>query len=1012
MRLCGLLLVGMVFLISVCAEAVESTERYPRSWYLPLTHERCSVIRERLRTEEFEGLRLPTGLYLQDHRDAWSRPDIHKGQLISEVRFELPGLVGTSHLGIVYPKGDPKSPELWLLLPGQQRYRLAQKRDGKWHPERFLPFPESDEHWKAVNGGVFWFNRVWRPFIKKHPNLAMASTDRQETEGQPILVSVEGDKNETQPMVAVKNINSRPTPLAFHHTHSNQVLMMTCPPDTRPDSNPDSFPACESMGVALIDLATGKGKLLESGVKWPVALTPDGIYSSEKGKVFLRAIDWGQKSFSGERSVIREMEKDETFLTYGFRFYIEKGNTTGTRRRPYTLSKDNTLVAYVSERSRFTGLGVEEDSQMELFQLDAGVDTPVDWLPEIQSGGHLSVYSNADIAKQLSRILGSSQRTFALIVYEDGQLPDQLVSDFVWKTVTQSIPTSESLSELERVYRLAPSAFDFEDREEITDRLEVLHEAVSGRRSIVYLSDFPSSEVHQVSRGNGESLFSDFWNYFQKSILSGESRVVLSMRADVYKELRAQFPGVFQYAEKVSVPNLTPEEILKVVEGYRADLERRKGKRFSKDGYEVFTNFVVSQGMGSRLQSPRREMIAMEDLFDYLETFSADSSTIDRAAMQDWLSYRSGQDTFRKRLNPKKVCEQLRTDVVSHDEIIDAVCVALDAIKSGNRIYETGPLAKFIFLGPTGAGKTFIPERLAELISGKDSIVKVDMSEFSRITADSPIYRKIKEAETDIRIVLFDDVDQIEDNRLAIDRLAGIMDNGIYGEGTEVELDFSNTMVFWTANWGEEIINRGDVTDSSIRDEIGLALTRGQNGDPAILKPRIWGRIESTVFPFRPFSTPQLLELGIVLAKNRIMELRRQNSKNVRVDPNLIMELVSQEKDARAGARSIKNRLGDSIFSQPVFLRPFVKADVTDLAIIQNEDALSSEPFVVLSNLDEGFADLWSDSSLLPDLSGWTEKQDQKFVCQYLRDNAGVLDVSVSEKEFEDYVQRFCQEGK
>lgn len=1005
-------LLGVVFvLLGFSLNSMASEKRLPRSWYLELSHERVSRIKGLLRGNPFETLRLPAGLYLQDHDGLWARPEIQPGHLISEVRFELPGLSGSSYMGLVYPPGKSTEPELWLILPTRQRFKLAVHQGSHWDHFRFLPQPASETHWTPIKGGVLWFNRSWHPFLRHHKDLLQPelAPQSQSSDGTALLATSPKFPQGVQPRVATRTFQKDPEPLMVYRVESNRLLMLTCPGAGRVD--PRELETCESMQPVLFNLDTGKGSAAGDPIAWPLALGDEGIYYTEDRDLQFARVLWETDSLAPAQT-IRKMPDGEEFLSYGYKFYIQRYNASGTRKQRYLLGKDNVLVREAGRTRRYRSVGTIDDAAMEIFKTDGGLSRSVDILPGISTGARVPKYASDQVARHLTRSLGKSQRTFAVLVHEEGQLPEEVFSDFIWKVTTESVPLPDSLKNLERVYQLHSDSFDFDDREEVTDRLQVLLRAIHGNRAVAYLEQFPSPEPFRVSRGNGETLFADFWTYFQNALKDGSARVVISMRSDVYRALNTQFRGVFEYADIIRLPSMSRDEKTHLVASHRATLERARGRRFNQDGYQVFLNFVLSSGFKSRLESPKREMVALENLFDYLSTFHPHSSEIDRRAVQDWVNHQSGQDTFRSRLQPDQVCKQLRNDVVSHDDIIESICVALQAIKQGQRIYLNGPLAKFIFLGPTGTGKTFIPERLAELISGPGSILKIDMSEFSRISKTSPIYRQLKEAENQIRIVLFDDVDQIQDNKLAIDRLAGVMDTGIYGEGTEVELDFSNTMVFWTANWGEDVINSGSVSDTDLVTEIGLALTRGKDGEDAVLKPRIWGRIESAIYPFRSFTMPQLLELGIVLSRNRVELIRAKNSKDVRVDPRLIMEIVSHEKGARAGARSIKSRLENDVFSSASFVRALVNPKVTRLGLLQNVDALAASPFEILTNESPDFDLFWNDADLLPDLKGWSEAEDQQFVCDFLKDSLGMPGVQVSRQEYQKYANQYCKGGQ
>ncbi len=156
--------------------------------------------------------------------------------------------------------------------------------------------------------------------------------------------------------------------------------------------------------------------------------------------------------------------------------------------------------------------------------------------------------------------------------------------------------------------------------------------------------------------------------------------------------------------------------------------------------------------------------------------------------------------------------------------MIDAICDSLKPIVNGTH-FGNKPLAFNVMLGTPGVGKTYITKLVADYLTGRDSLLLVDMKTFTGFPADHAVRKALSAAGHQMRVVVFDDIDQI--GATQIDSLAGVVEEGVFAQGTSEELRFSNTIMFWTANWGEQIIRDRSASTDSIRQRLRRELTEG-----------------------------------------------------------------------------------------------------------------------------------------------------------------------------------------
>lgn len=270
--------------------------------------------------------------------------------------------------------------------------------------------------------------------------------------------------------------------------------------------------------------------------------------------------------------------------------------------------------------------------------------------------------------------------------------------------------------------------------------------------------------------------------------------------------------------------------------------------------------------------------------------------------------------------------EKIKKRIIGQDEAVNTVVRSLIRAKLGLRSKKR-PLGNFLFLGPTGVGKTELGKALSEITFGEGSLIRLDMSDFSekhnvaRLVGAPPGYIGYGEGgeltqKIDLRpdsVVLFDEIEKAHPDVLNI--LLQIMDEGELTDAKGNSFDFSKAVVILTSNLGTDIIHNPNIgfdektlSDDNVEARLKLNLKR-------ILKPELINRFDEIIVFKRLKQKEQVRVLNLLI--NEVQENLKAQDVILRIDfkskKHLIKLGYSEEYGARALRRTVEKELLDRI---------------------------------------------------------------------------------------------------
>ena len=377
-----------------------------------------------------------------------------------------------------------------------------------------------------------------------------------------------------------------------------------------------------------------------------------------------------------------------------------------------------------------------------------------------------------------------------------------------------------------------------------------------------------------------------------------EVRKELAHQREIFKEMKARWDN-----EKGAIVKV--QELRAQIENVHAQIERAENE------YDLNKAAELKYG---RLPALQKELEAAEQLSNEGATLLRDTVNEDEIAriIGRWTGIPVTRLLEGERDKLLRLEEILHRRVIGQDEAVtkvsDAILRSRAGIQDPNR-----PIGSFLFLGPTGVGKTELAKTLAQaLFDDENSMVRIDMSEYmekfavSRLIGAPPGYVGYEEGgqlteavrRKPYAVVLFDEVEKAHPDVFNI--LLQVLDDGRITDSQGRTVDFKNTIIIMTSNLGSQYIleeaAEGELSDRT-KDAVTALLRKH-------FRPEFLNRIDETVF-YTPLSKSQIggiVELMLTSLKERLADKQL----SLEITDTAKAQIIEGGYDPIFGARPLK----------------------------------------------------------------------------------------------------------
>lgn len=523
----------------------------------------------------------------------------------------------------------------------------------------------------------------------------------------------------------------------------------------------------------------------------------------------------------------------------------------------------------------------------------------------IQNGGFLRrpVESREQNIDQIMRVLAQHGRRNVVLVGESGVGKTTLVYGLAQRLLlaNSQIP-KELLYQQVITLDAANLIANAKARGQLEELLiRVFNEAIHAKNVIIFLDDA------QLFLRDGTGSV-DLSNLLLPILQGGALRIILSLTDQEWLRLSQENPGLAQLANRVAVKPLEHDETTQVVEDEVILLEGKNKLVYMyqsiNESYSLAERFIHEQAF------PGKAIKLLEAAANFPEAeHFVTAKSVKQAVEKSFDVKVQSADTAAERDTLLNLEQKIHERMINQTRAVTLVSDALRRARSGVR-NQNRPIGTFLFLGPTGVGKTELSKALASVyFGGEERLVRIDLNEYSHsedtsrlltIGASDPYSLCAQIAKQPFSVVLLDEIEKAHPNVLNV--LLQMLDEGVLRDANNKPISFRDAIIICTSNAGAEQIRAHISQGENLEDFEEAFVDELINAN--VFRPELLNRFDEIVL-FRPLKKEELMQLVDLLLRSLNKTLADKKVSVVLTDRAKEL-LATRGYDPRLGARPLR----------------------------------------------------------------------------------------------------------
>ena len=564
-------------------------------------------------------------------------------------------------------------------------------------------------------------------------------------------------------------------------------------------------------------------------------------------------------------------------------------------------------------------------------------------LTEMAKRGELDpVIGRDEEIRRMEQILSRRRKNNPVLIGEPGvgktAVVEGLAQRMVADDVADTLKNKEIVS-LDIASMVAGSKF----RGEFEDRLKaVIREIEAHAGETILFVD----ELHTlVGAGAAEGAI-DASNMLKEPLSRGKFQVIGATTLDEYREHIEKDSAFERRFQKVYVAEPTLEETIAILEGLRETLQDHH--QIAIDDAAIRAAARLSERYISERFLPDKAIDLIDEAASKLRVDGSGDTVTEveiAALVSQWTGIPAERMLEEERSRLSNMEEALHARVIDQEEGIRAVAEAVRHSRAGLSDPRR-PIGTFLFLGPTGVGKTELAKTLAAFLFGSDNaLLRIDMSEYmeqhsvARLIGSPPGYVGFEEGgqlteavrRRPYQVILFDEMEKAHPKVMNL--LLQLLDEGRLTDGHGRTVDFRHTILIMTSNTGSEFFQSGESEEAVqrlIREELRKHF-----------RPEFLNRIDETIIfhPLDENAIEQIIDLKVAALNDRLAEQGIQLTLTESARRVLAKEGFDPHYGARPLARALK-RLVENPMARMIVAGEIAEGDTVFVDAAAMSDSL------------------------------------------------------------------------